>query len=323
MPNPLQKTTDLFNRLLLRASARVPVKGMQSLVYQAALDVCDFKTLDYLFDKVNVSDKDRCNTIIMVAAAHRWVSNGNQNTSYETDSYAQLWINRPLDSPHVDATFLINLLKKLIKKPLNNPTFERMVLNNLQVVRFHQVSLDLSSNDLILSEMRFTPQVVPLLVIKSLDSYSNSALRICKQSTCDELLRRHFKHIDWTMDLDSEQKTLKSARQYAWKEIVHSVPEPYLLSLIRLHKKLVHDPVFIERLLHREFSYKVWNSMCENGCTSEEIQSVNYVPNPDNMKKALECCEHLASKRQRARLIKSVEQPQEQEEIAPPKKRKM
>lgn len=198
-----------------------------------------------------------------------------------------------------------------------------MVLYNLQVVRFSHDPLDLSSNDLVLSKMRFSPQVLPLLVIKSLDSYSNSALHICKRSTCDELLRRHFKHIDWTMDLDPEQKTPKSTPYYAWKEIVHFVPEPYLLSLIRLHKKLVHDPDFIERVLHREFSYKVWNSMCENGCTSEEIQSVNHVSNPYNMKKALECCEHLAARRQRTRLIKSVEQPQEQEEIAPPKKRKM
>lgn len=322
MPNALQKTTDLLNRMLLRASARVPVKGVQSLVYQSALDVCDFKTLDYLLDNVNISDKDRCNTIIMVAAAHRWVSNGNQNISYESDSYAKLWISRPLHSPHVDATFLINLLKKLIKKPLNNPTFERMMLNNLHVVRFPHISLDLSSNDLILSKMKFSPQVLPFVVIKSLDSYTNTSLRICEISTCDELLRRHFKHIDWTLDLDPE-KMLKIPQQYAWKEIVHCVPEPYLLSLIRSHKKLVHDPWFIERVLHREFSYKVWNSMCENGCTSEEIQNVNYVSNPDNMKKALECCEHLAARRQRTRLIKSVEEPQEQEEISPPKKRKM
>jgi len=149
-------------------------------------------------------------------------------------------------------------------------------------------------------------------------------MRICERSTCDDLLRRHFKKIDWMMELEPE-KTLRMPDEYAWKEIVHSVPEPYLLSLIRSHKKLVHDPGFIERVLYRDFSYKVWNSMCENGCTSEEIQSANYVPNQDNMRKALECCEHLTAQRQRKRLIKNMEESheQEQEDVAPPKKRKM
>lgn len=326
MPNALQKTTDLFRRMLLRASARVPVKGVQARVYQTALDMCDFKTLDYLLDQenVNIRDDDRCHTITIVAAAHRWVSNGGENISYQGDECAQKWLKTPLSAPHADARFLISLLKKSLKAPLEKPSLEKRVLSNLQVMGSPHIPLDLSSNDLVLSEMKFSPEIILLAVIKSLSSYSNTVVRVCDRSTCDELLRRHFKKIDWMVDSEIEKKKLSLIECGAWKEIVEHVPEPYLLSLIRSHKELAQNPYFIRQVLRRDFSFKVWSIICENGVKLNDVRALDRSSNKENTKKVLECCEYLTAKMQKTRLIKSVEIPQmEPEEIQLPKKRKM
>lgn len=328
MPNLLEKTFDRFNRMLLRTTARVPIKNIQKWMYTAALDICDFKALDYLLDQENlyISNEDRSNTIIMLAAAHRWVSNGGPDMSYQSDSYALFWTSHPILRPAAKAEFIINLLKKSLRRPLNNPSLERMILNNLQVVCAPHIHLDLSSNDLVLRTMKFSSTVLPFAVVKSLDSYANTAIRICERSTCDELLRRHFKKIDWMANLDPDRKTRQEG-QYTWKEIVEYVPEPYLMSLIRSHKELVHNSYFIEKILKREFSFKVWSSVCEAGANvnvvQEKISHMRHTDNQKTMDKISEFCNYFAATRQRSALTKIVDEVTEEEFNPPPRKRKM
>lgn len=328
MPNIFQKFTDGLYRVFLRTVRYVPVKNIQKLVYWAALDIYDFKTLDYLLDQENlpILDDDRSRTIAMVAAAHRWVSNGGPNISYQSDSEADWWTKHPIHAPRDQATFLMNMLKKAIKKPLNNPSEERLILISLQVVRAPHIHLDLSSNDVVLGQMKFSSKIIPFLIIKTLDSYANTSIRICERFTCDELLRRHFKKIDWMADLEPERKTLKE-HQYAWKDIVEYVPEPYLLSLIRSHKDLVHNPCFIEKILKREFSFKVWSSVCEAGANvdvvQEKVAHARHTGNKNAMDKILEFCNYFAATQQKSVLTKIVGEVAEEEVAPPPRKRKM
>lgn len=329
----MNKTTPLqsINRLLIATGLQIlsfiPNARLKKWTYQAALGVCDFKTINRLVEQkgLNLDDDNKSNAILMVAAAHRWVS--NESKDYQCRSYALSWSSNPTHRPKLPAEFFAQLLDKALKNPPQSDRVQKSLLSDLQVITLSKNSLDLSANDTVLKKMNFSPTVLPFAVIKALVSYTATPLYVCERSTCDELLRRHFKDINWMTDLDPQSDAPQHKRRCAWKEIISSAPEPYVLSLLRNYKQIVKDPDFVNTLVMRDFSFTVWDSACNRGLGVERIrEAIAALQAPaekkDTVQKLLEFCDYRSAKQQRGLLIKNIDEVSSEPEVEPPQPRK-
>lgn len=334
---PLQKITRLLTSTSLQMLSFAPNARLKRWAYQTALGVCDFKTINRLVEQkgLNLNDDDKFRTILLLIAAHRWISNDKMRLAYAC-SHATWWLVDPTHRPKLSAEFLNQLLDKALQNPPQSDEVQKKILKKIGFIKSPKSFFDLSANDIVLKKMKFTKKILPFTVIETLKSYastyaySSTSVHLCERSTCDELLRRHFKEINWMTDLNPQSDASHHPTS-AWKAIVSNVPEPYLLSLLRNYKEVVKDPDFVNVLIARDFSFTVWDSACNKGLDVEHIRETiarHSAAKKETVEKLLEFCDYRSAKQQRDVLIKNVDKVLSEPEIETPethqpRKRKM